>query len=117
MRLHHTSLSVKNLETTATFYKDVFGFVEAKRFERPDLGAKAMFLKLHNSYLEIWELDNRMSHKDDLENLNIIGYKHIAFEVDDIQKTYEEMLAKGLNASEPKQGAVAKYIFIKDPNG
>jgi len=118
MKVHHIALSVKNLEETVNFYKKLFGFEEVKNFERKDLGGKAIFLKLNEIQLEIWEFNNKIKNKDDFSNLNILGIKHIAFEVNDIEKTYNEIKSRGIEISEPKQGASGKrYCFLKDPNG
>ena len=45
MRIHHIAISVKNLEKSLCFYKDIFDFKKVKIFLRKDLGGKAMFLK------------------------------------------------------------------------
>ena len=48
-----------------------------------------------------------------------LGIKHIAFEVDDIQKSYEEAKAKGVVFTETRMrtdGSVGT-VFFKDPSG
>lgn len=118
MKIHHVAISVRNLENSANFYKDIFGFIEVKRFERKDLGGKAVFLKLEGMQIELWQFDKQIENKDDLSNLNILGIKHIAFEVDNIEEKYKELKAKNIEISEPKLGASgARYSFLKDPDG
>lgn len=118
MKIHHVALSVRNLENSANFYKDTFGFKEIKRFERKDLGGKSVMLELKGMVIELWQFENQIENKDDFSNLNIIGIKHMAFEVDDVEKVHKELKSKNIEITEPKLGASgAKYSFLKDPDG
>jgi len=117
MNFHHVALSVKNLEDSIVFYKEHFGFVEVKRFVRPDLGGHAVFLGLGPAHLELWQFDRQKRNQDDSSDLNTLGYKHIALQVPDLESIYTQLKAKGLEITEPKQGAVAKHCFVKDPDG
>ena len=115
MKIHHIAISVRDLEKSVNFYKDIFNFTEVKRFTREDLGGKAAFIKLGDIQIELWEFDNQIENQDDFSNLNIIGIKHIAFAVDDINKIYQELKLKNIEISEPKIGASGgKYCFLKD---
>ena len=117
MKIHHVALSVKNIDKSLEFYKSIFGFNEEKRFERKDLGGKAIFLKMEDMRLEFWQFDKQLKNKDDFSNLNILGIKHIAFETKDIDKTYQELKSKNIEISKPKLGASkARYCFLKDPD-
>lgn len=117
MKLHHTAISVRDLETTIKFYVQNFGFERLKNFERPDLGAKVVFLGLNGNYIEVWQFEKQASNKDDFFNLNTIGYKHIGLRVENVEEVYEKLRSRGLEVTAPKQGAIAKYIFVKDPDG
>lgn len=117
MQFHHIALSVKNIEVSTTFYKENFGFSEVERFERPDLGGRAVFLSLGTAHLEIWQFDNQKINQDDFSDLNTLGYKHIAMQVSDLESIYTKFKNNGLQISEPVRGAVSKYCFVKDPDG
>lgn len=118
MKIHHIALTVNDLRRSVNFYTDVFGFSELKRFEREDLGGKAAFLELNGIKLEIWEFSEKSKIQNDLNNLKIIGLKHIAFVVSDISKIYQELKDKGLEISEPRLGTSGTYYcFLKDPDG
>ncbi|MCR4328352.1 MAG: VOC family protein [Patescibacteria group bacterium] len=117
MQFHHTSLSVSNLETSLIFYTTMLGFKEIKRFERPDLGGKATLLELGGYHLELWQFDATKPNKDDFSDLHTRGIKHLAFRVENVEHVYHTLTAQGITATEPKQGSMAKYIFIKDPDG
>lgn len=118
MKIHHIALSVKNLEKSTRFYKDIFGFDEVKKFEKKDLGGKAVLLKLGDTRLELWEFVEQIENKDDFSNLNILGMKHFSIEVDGIDQKYRELKSKNIEITEPKLGASgARYCFLKDPDG
>jgi glyoxylase I family protein len=118
MKIHHIALSVKNLDNSIKFYKEIFGFSEVQRFERKDLGGKAIFLKLNNVSLEIWQFDNQNKNKDDFSDLNVLGIRHLAFEVNNIEEEYTKLKLKKIAISEPRLGASgAKYCFLNDPDG
>jgi len=118
MKIHHIAISVKNLNKSSKFYKDIFGFAEVKKFIREDLGGKAVFLKLKDTQIELWQFDKQIKHKDDFNNLNILGIKHIAFEVDNIEEEFKKIKLKNIKISKPKMGASgAKYSFLNDPDG
>ena len=101
MRIHHVALSIRDLEKSVKFYKDIFGFTEVKRFEKPD-GTKAAFLKLDNTMLELFQFANKIDNKDDLSNIKIIGIKHIAFAVKNVDEKYKEItfITNTLNLAE-----------------
>jgi len=83
MKIHHVALSVTNLNRSVKFYSDLFGFSVSDRFERPDLGGKAVFLELNGLKIELWEFKEQKFAKEDQSNLHIIGIKHIAFHTSD----------------------------------
>ena len=118
MKIHHIAISVRDLEKSSNFYKNIFGFEGEKEFKRKDLGAKVIFLKLNDIHLELWQFDKQIENKDNFSNLSILGIKHIAFEVDNIEEKYKELKSKGFKISEPKLGASGgRYCFLKDPDG
>lgn len=118
MRFHHVALTVKNLSESIAFYKDVFNATIVKSFERPDLQGKAAFLKVDNAHLELWEFADGKENKDSLKDLKIIGLRHIAFEVEDLDESVASLRLKGLTLTEPNLGASGhRYAFTQDPTG
>ncbi len=118
MKFHHVALTVKNLAESITFYQQIFNAIVVKSFERPDLKGKAAFLKVDNAQLELWEFTNSKQNADDLKDLKILGIRHIAFEVQELDKAITELQDKGVTFSYPKLGASGhRYAFTQDPNG
>jgi glyoxylase I family protein len=115
--IHHIAISVKDLNRSVEFYKETLGFVQAQQFERKDLNGKAVFLKLGNMRMEIWEFRDRVEPKDDLSDLKVRGLRHIAFSVIDLDQIYKELKLKMI-ISQPRMGASGKrYSFMADPDG
>ncbi len=118
MKLHHVALTVKNLEESRKFYEDYFSASVVKEFTRPDLKGKAVFLEVGSAQLELWEFSDGKENKDSLKDLKIAGIRHIAFEVENLDKASAELRAKGLVISEPQLGGSGHcYAFTQDPNG
>ena len=118
MNIHHLALSVRNLDLSAKFYKEILGFIEVKRFTRLDLGGKAVLLQLEKNHLELWQFEKQIERKDDLSKLKVLGIKHIAFGVKNIDKKREELELYNITATKPKLGASgARYCFFQDPDG
>ncbi len=118
MEIHHIALSIRNLDLSVQFYKDIFGFTEVKKFTRQDLGGQAVFLQLGKIHLELWQFEQPIERQDNLSKLNVLGIKHLAFSVDNIDRKREELKLQGITTTEPKLGASgARYCFLKDPDG
>lgn len=120
--VNHVSISVIDNKETIEFYKK-FGFKEFKKWEAEDESIKINMLKLNNTVLEIFcykeyaELPE--TAKSIATDLPVIGTKHFALGVEDIEKAKEFVIENKIsNDIEIKVGRLGKpYFFIKDPNG
>lgn len=118
MKIHHLSISVKNLQKSAKFYIDNFGFRSAGQFARADGSLRARFIKLDNLTLELLCFSDMKNNSDDLNDSKIRGIRHIAFEVDDIDKEAACLKKKGLNFTVPRKGSSGhRFSFFNDPDG
>lgn|SRR3989338_4460076 len=115
MRLHHVALTVINLGISIPFYENLFGFKEAKRFRRDDMGATGVLLQGENIMIELWQFDT--SKIGTREDLSITGLKHIAFTHDDPESLRTLFIEKGVNCDPLKEGASGGvYFFFTDPD-
>ncbi len=119
---NHVSISVIDNKETIEFYKK-FGFKEFKKWEAEDGSIKIHMLKLGDTVLEIFcykeyaELPE--TAKSIATDLPVIGTKHFALGVENIEKAKEFVIENKIsNDIEIKVGRLGKpYFFIKDPNG
>jgi glyoxylase I family protein len=118
MKVHHIAMTVRNLDVSVNFYVDLFGFEVNKKFKREDMGGLAVFLKNKDFYIELWQFDNVINNKDLLDNIKIIGLRHIAFEVKNLESELQNLKQKRIEFSKPQLGASGhRYSFISDPDG
>lgn len=120
MKIHHVAITVNNLKESVKFYNKVLGFKIGKQFSKTIGGslAFATYVKLGNFQIELWQFENMKENLDSLGDITIRGIKHIAFEVNDLNKTIAKLENKGLQFSKPTLGASGhNYTFTTDPNG
>jgi lactoylglutathione lyase len=116
LKILHTSITVKDIEASIQFYRDVIGLKLLSRREIPENKAEIAFLgdQQTNSRIELtyWKEKKDWNEGDELD--------HIAFAVQDMEKAMK--LFRKLNveiAMEPYslKGTTTRIAFIKDPNG
>ncbi len=122
-QFHHIAISVRDLEKSSSWYKEVFGFDELGTFEKEDLNVKFKHLKLKNLILEIFQSTHSQSlplyRKNLKDDLAVQGVKHFGLGVADMEISYKELKKRGVEfATEILIGASGlRYAFLKDPDG
>lgn len=122
--VNHIAISVTNMETSIEFYKK-FGFQEFKAWKADDESIKINMLKLENIVLEIFcYQENKQlpqTAKSLVTDLPIVGTKHFALGVEDIEKAKQFIIENNIchdHEIEIKVGRLGKpYFFIHDPDG
>jgi len=120
MKYFHTALSVNNLEKSQKFYEKVFGFNFKTKGERSELKVKFVMLEDESGcVIELFEHETPIKLKEDLMDFQQVGYKHIAFVVNDISQVLNDAIKHGAKIIWPiKKGVTVKRIaFISDPDG
>ncbi len=119
---HHVALTVSNTEQSINWYKDKLGFEIMHRYNKH--GMEITQLKLEDVRLELFcygqETKPLPDYRNDLmDDLHVMGTKHLCIEVEDLEGTIRELKSKGVEfATEvDKAGFGGKYIFFKDCNG
>jgi lactoylglutathione lyase len=115
MKILHTCLNVSNLDKSIKFYSERLGLKFISRREIKQNNAEIAFLKDEDGAaieLTHWRDKKTLTEGD--------NFDHIAFEVEDVEATVNELRSHGVTiAMEPfsLQGSSSKIAFIKDPDG
>lgn len=115
MNIKFITITVKNLEESLNFYKEILGFKEVRRMN-PMEGVKIAFLEDENSgTIELIE-NEEISKAYDVLKESMLS---IGFGVENINEKIDELKNKKINIIrgpiEVPDGS--KLAFIKDPNG
>ncbi|MBK3331614.1 glyoxalase/bleomycin resistance/dioxygenase family protein [Persephonella atlantica] len=119
--VHHVALSVSDIRKSERFY-GFFGFRKVAEYISESEGLHILHLKKDSFIIELFSFrDYIPSEKYSLwEDLKVLGYRHIAFKVEDIYRAKEELIKKGLisPSTEIKKGKTGiLYFFLTDPDG
>jgi len=110
-RLSHVCLGSTDLPRTVTFYRDMLGCEVAHEFRNPAGELYGVFLSCRNgTFLEFFN-EQQPKPPGGL-------FRHVCFEVDDIERMAEVARAHGLKV-EVKRGRTDHILqfFVHDPDG
>ena len=116
MRILHTSITVKDIEESIKFYRDVMGLELQSRREIPENKAEIAFFgdMESNARIELtyWKEKEDWTEGDELD--------YLAFAVPDMNEAIDRFRDLKVEiALEPYtlKGSTTRMAFIKDPNG
>jgi len=116
MRILHTSITVKDMDESIRFYRDIMGLELERRREFPENKAEIAFLadKESGAQLELtyWKEKTDWTSGDELD--------HLAFAVpnmDEAIKKFKEHRVEIAREPYSLRGSTTRIAFIKDPNG
>ena len=112
----HVGISVKDLEESLKWYKEVLSFELVSKTEVPFLGAIIAFIRNGDFEIELFEykepraLPEERRHPD--EDLKTIGTKHVAFQVSNYAQMIDSFRKKQVDIvlDTVMQGNPACYI-------
>ena len=117
-RIDHVEITTGKLEETLAFYTNVLGFKIKERnpMNRPGSPLQEIdFLTLGDTMIEILGVKDPAPLST---NVWQTGYRMMALEVDDMDKTLAELKTKGVEPTRPPMVmGKTKRAEIKDPNG
>lgn len=124
MEYLHTMVRVHNLEESLDFYCNKFGLVETRRMDHEGGRFTLVFLaapgdeaRAKESNAPLLELTYNWPDEDGAAEEYSGGrnFGHLAYRVDDIYKTCQDLMDKGVTINRPpRDGYMA---FIKSPDG
>lgn len=121
---HHYGISVKDLEASIAWYGTHFGFQERSRFVTEDGNLKIAYISNGSFEIEVFEQKNSTeTPKIDQEvgsSFSVRGYKHFAFQVDDVDAYWEHLSQNGHDLVTPPTTNAdlgVRYCFIRDIDG
>lgn len=133
--VHHTCITVRDLDRSIAFYRDLLGLElvlteesERSSDDRSDnLGVsnakvKLAILRTGEARIELIEYVTARGRDFDRRN-NDVGATHIAFQVDDIEAAYHSLLDQGVRFTAPPTTIPAgpmkgwKWTYFFDPDG
>ena len=129
----HTGLVVRDVEASADFYMNVIGLKEVARRER-DGGPISDVVGYENTHLKavLLGLDENNGHILELvqyirpeasdrptEERAVLGASHLCFDVDDINATFNAMIANGAKElNRPIEVSPGRVVcYLQDPDG
>jgi glyoxylase I family protein len=131
---HHAAISTPDFDRCVGFYQDVIGCEEAWSFEWPkgspeademtgltDSAARAVMLKLGDTFLEVFEYRSPAPKRRDSDTLRPVcdhGITHICLLVQDLPAEYERLKAAGMHFhSAPLTQDTGYVVYGRDPDG
>lgn len=126
--LHHTGLSVSNLDRAVAHYEHELGFECAARFHVDDTGearrvldvdhagAKVALMRNATGYMELFEYAHRPHREADPE-VHEAGIRHTCIQAIDVDALFDRCMSAGgsSHARPSSMGTGALYAYIRDP--
>ncbi len=129
-RVNHTGISVKDMERSLTFYRDLLELEVIFDSDVPaneplskvvgmnDATGRVVWLRAGDSMIELWQWDHPEGRPlpDDYRPADK-GVTHYALETDNVDELCERVVAAGYHANtSPKDLGLHKTTYIKGPD-
>jgi glyoxylase I family protein len=115
--IHHIAILAGDYETSKHFYTGILGFEIIKETYREE--RKSFKLDLYINGLYQIELFSFPDYKERASFPEAKGLRHLAFAVDDIVKSVDELIEKGIDVQGIRIDEITgkRFCFFYDPNG
>ena len=116
-KIEHLGIAVKDINTTAKIYQDLFQAEAYKEEVVESEGVRTLFFSIGESKIELLQATNPDSSIAKFIEKRGEGIHHIAFEVNDIDSELQRLKSLGyqLIHESPKDGADNKRIAFLHP--
>lgn len=116
-RIHHIAIICSDYNKSKTFYTDVLGFTVINEVYRAERKSYKLDLALNGGYaIELFSFPNPPQRTSQPE---ATGLRHIAFEVDDIEKAVQLFKQKNVTVEAIRidEYTGKRFTFLSDPDG
>lgn len=127
--IHHTGLSVSDMERSLELYRDILGMeveFDVTIEDIPQFGTviglpgvreRIVMLRLNNCRIELFQFFQPKGRKIERRQCDL-GYMHVAFGVDELDELCRKLEKKGIEFySEAEQLGPFKVVFFKGFDG
>lgn len=115
-KIHHIAIICSDYQKSKTFYTTVLGLTIVQEIYREERQSYKLDLALNGNYVvELFSFPNPPQRPSRPE---AAGLRHLAFEVDDIQKTRDFLVRQNINSEEIRvdEYTQKRFFFIADPD-
>ena len=109
--VHHVSFAVSDLERARAFYEDVLGL---RQIPRPEFGLGGVWYRAGDTEVHLIVTPEGADVGNPPAATNPVA-NHVAFGIDDYEKTVAALAGKGVQVLETS--AEAGQMWIRDPDG
>ena len=115
-KIHHVAIIASDYEASRRFYTEVLELPVIRENYRPERGDYKVDLKLGDCELELFCVSGAPERPSYPEAR---GLRHLAFQVEEIEKVIEELEAKGVEVEPVRidEFTGKKMTFFRDPDG
>ena len=115
--IHHTAIICSDYKKSKQFYTDVLGLTIIREVYREERQSYKLDLALNGTYIiELFSFPNPPKRPSYPE---ACGLRHLAFEVDDIEKIIQHLNQNNIEAEPIRidEFTQKRFTFISDPDG
>jgi len=116
--IQHIALNCRDIKAQEQFYTKHFGFRRSRVFNA-DTPNEFIMLRLGSTCLELFSAKN--DEGDHMGEEQLVGFKHLAFEVPDLENAIAKLQSDGIQTDEIIDCASVveglRICFFNDPDG
>ena len=114
-KIHHVAIICSNYKISKEFYVEKLGLEIINEAYRSERDSYKLDLKLGDSQIELFSFPKPPKRTSSPE---ACGLRHLALEVDDIEKVVEELEGMGIEVEPIRvdEFTSKKFTFFKDPD-
>lgn len=118
-KIEHVALAVADLDAAIAHYREVWGIEVTHRETVEDQGVEEAMLPLGDTFLQLIAPANDETTVGRFLASRGEGLHHLAYEVDDLPRTLEDLRAKGVQLIDevPRRGGRGHLVAFVHPKG